>query len=153
MKLNKRQLLKTSLGSSLILSRWTAPTIMSVALPAHAQTSVCNNQTWEFTYTFNNVDCGDPSFCDGLTDQEIIGSANKPQNGENICLTEEEISSGQFNRDIDFDGQGPAADYVFVNYVVEISNGSQMSGTISCTNVDTFISISGTWTAERLIQS
>lgn len=148
MKINKRQLLKTALGSSVVLNRWVTPTILSVALPAHAQTSACEDQTWIFTYVFNAVDCGDPSYCDGFTDQEIIASANKPVDGESICLTPNEISSNTFNRDIDFDNSGPVADYISIAYTINTKSTSQMSGVVSCSDVDTFVTVSGTWAAE-----
>ena len=136
-------------GGSLLLSRWITPSVIAVALPSHAQTSdsCSNGLAFTLSIEFNSVVCNDPSFCEGLTDQEIIDSSSKPGPSETFCISQEEQMAGEFMRNIDLDGNGPTADFLNVIYIIESIDSSQASGSVMSSNVDTLITLNGTWTA------
>ena len=141
---DKRVLLKLS------LTCWATPSIVAVALPAHAQTSSCMGDNYTVEIVFTGVTCGMPDFCNGLTDEEIIDLSVKPGPTETLCISDEEISTGQFDRSIDFDGNGMIADFLSVLYSIDTITASTLSGTIMTSDVDTGVSLNGTWTATRL---
>jgi len=152
MNQNKRDTLKiTVLASNKSLLRWFTPSIAIVSVPSHAQTSQCDGQSFALEISFTTVfACAIPSFCEGRSDQEIIDSESTPGPMETFCISSDEQATGIFNRNIDFDGSGPAADFIFVRYTIVSIDATQASGTVTTSNVDTGVSLGGEWTA-RLV--
>ena len=146
---SKRTIL-TSGPLVLLPGQWIAPVVTSVVLPAHATTSNCNGQVWELQIDFDSAQCSQPEVCGGLSVQQMIDASVKPNSNEIFCITDHEISKIQFNRDIDLDGNGPAADYVVVSYTFTMLIDDQAQGTVIAGDVDSFISIMGNWTAVRI---
>lgn len=148
---NKRETLKKIASicavATIVPSSWIKPVINSVILPVHAQTSTCLGEAFSLAINFTGVDCNDPSLCVGLTDQEIIDSMIKPGQSEIFCISESEIMDRDFRRDIDLGGGGPAADYIIVTYIIETLNETQAAGTVTSSNVDSLITLTGEWTA------
>ena len=150
----KRKTLKIIAGigavASVLPSAWVRPIVSSVVLPAHAQSSGCIGQTWDFKLNFTDISCTLVGIC-GDVNPSWIANHIKPNTDQRFCLSDREIASEQFNRNIDFDGMGPAADYLFVTYMIETKTESEMSGTVVSLSVDTLLAISGVWVARRVV--
>jgi len=121
-------------------AKWTTPVVTSVVLPAHAQTSSCFRGLWQFDILIE-------------ARRDVANGGTAVQINPPLAITRtfeissEEVSTGTLIRDIDFDGQGPAADYQFVRYSISERTCTSLTGEYRDTNVDTGIERTGTWTA------
>ncbi len=151
----RRYILKSAAGvgaiGTALPNAWIKPVVEAVVLPAHAQTSDCRGQIWDFKLRFTEISCTVTGICGGDDpDPNRIEAFAKPNADQRFCLSDDEIASERFHRDIDLDGMGMAADYLIVEYTIETKAESEMSGVVVSTSVDTFLAISGKWAAQKV---
>jgi len=162
---NKRKYL--TLAALSMGGMWVKPIVNAVMLPVHATTSIvaCSTSAWHFDVTFLEARCEEDTDCAAIPYGEVI-TLSTDQHGflesylgylgaSDICLSEEELDAGVFNRDNDFGsekyGRGPASDYIYIRYTIAQQSELAISGTIRTYSVDTFEVVTGIWTATRIV--
>jgi len=122
------------------LKVWTTPIVSGLLLPAHAQTSPCYDSDWNFNIQLQ-------SRIDPFLSLDAVDLEPPELISRTLTVTTSEVTDGLLVRNIDFDGSGPAADFIFVRYSITDRSCEMLAGTYTDASVDTGIEQFGVWTA------